>query len=80
MGLDPRTPGSYLGRKAGAKPLSYPGIPLSDIFIGDRRGMLLSLHLPFRNGLIILVFLISGLPRRKILVWMFTQRLVALYP
>ena len=26
MGLDPRTPGSLPGPKAGAKPLSYPGI------------------------------------------------------
>ena len=27
MGLDPRTPGSRPGPKAGAKPLSHPGIP-----------------------------------------------------
>ena len=27
MGLDPRTPGSHPGLKAGAKLLSYPGIP-----------------------------------------------------
>ena len=27
MGLDPWSPGSHPGRKAGAKPLSYPGIP-----------------------------------------------------
>ena len=27
VGLDPRTPGSRLGPKAGAKPLSHPGIP-----------------------------------------------------
>ena len=27
MGLDPRTPGSHAGLKAGAKPLSHPGIP-----------------------------------------------------
>ena len=27
MGLDPRTPGSCPGPKAGAKPLSHPGIP-----------------------------------------------------
>ena len=27
MGLDPRTPGSGPGLKAGAKPLSHPGIP-----------------------------------------------------
>ena len=26
-GLDPRTPGLYPGPKAGAKPLSHPGIP-----------------------------------------------------
>ena len=29
MGLDPRTPVSHPGLKAGAKPLSYPGIPIS---------------------------------------------------
>ena len=28
VGLDPGTPGSCPGPKAGAKPLSYPGIPL----------------------------------------------------
>ena len=27
VGLDPRSPGSRLGPKAGAKPLSHPGIP-----------------------------------------------------
>ena len=27
MGLDPRTPGSHPGPKAGTKPLSYLGIP-----------------------------------------------------
>ena len=27
VGLDPRTPGSHPGPKAGAKPLSHPGIP-----------------------------------------------------
>ena len=27
MGLDPRTPGSCPGPKAGGKPLSHPGIP-----------------------------------------------------
>ena len=26
-GLDPRTPGSHPGPKAGTKPLSHPGIP-----------------------------------------------------
>ena len=26
-GLDPRTPGSHPGPKAGAKPLSHPGVP-----------------------------------------------------
>ena len=29
MGLDPGTPGSHPGPKAGAKPLSHPGIPWS---------------------------------------------------
>ena len=28
VGLDPGTPGSRPGPKAGAKPLSHPGIPL----------------------------------------------------
>ena len=27
VGLDPKTPGSCPGLKAGAKPLSHPGIP-----------------------------------------------------
>ena len=27
VGLDPRSPGSCPGQKAGAKPLSHPGIP-----------------------------------------------------
>ena len=30
VGLDPRTPGSHPGWKAGAKPLSHPGIPTLD--------------------------------------------------
>ena len=29
--LDPRTPGSCPGPKAGAKPLSHPGIPYRDL-------------------------------------------------
>ena len=29
MGLDPGTPGSRPGPKAGPKPLSHPGIPVS---------------------------------------------------
>ena len=28
VGLDPVTPGSHLGPKAGAKPLSHPGYPV----------------------------------------------------
>ena len=27
VGLDPGTPGSHPGRKAGATPLSHPGVP-----------------------------------------------------
>ena len=30
VGLDPRTPGSRPGPKAGAKQLSHPGIPTGD--------------------------------------------------
>lgn len=30
-GLDPRTPGSHCGLKAGAKPLSHPGSPNSNL-------------------------------------------------
>ena len=33
VGLDPGTPGSHPGPKAGAKPLSHPGIPLKRFFI-----------------------------------------------
>ena len=32
VGLDPRTPGSCPGLKAGAKPLSHPGIPIFFFF------------------------------------------------
>ena len=32
VGLDPRTPGSHPGPKAGAKPLSHPGIPYLNHF------------------------------------------------
>ena len=32
VGLDPRTPESRLGLKAGAKPQSHPGIPSHPIF------------------------------------------------
>ena len=33
VGLDPGTPGSRPGPKAGAKPLSHPGIPLDYKFL-----------------------------------------------
>ena len=33
VGLDPGTPGSHPGPKAGAKPLSHPGIPSSLFFV-----------------------------------------------
>ena len=33
VGLDPGTPGSCPGLKAGTKPLSHPGIPLECLFI-----------------------------------------------
>ena len=32
VGLNPGTPGSQPGPKAGAKPLSHPGIPITDNF------------------------------------------------
>ena len=36
VGLDPRSPGSRPGPKAGAKPLSHPGIPaMGDFDSGD---------------------------------------------
>ena len=35
VGLDPRTPGSHPGLKAGAKPLSHTGIPHSHGFKGQ---------------------------------------------
>ena len=34
MGLEPRTPGSHPGLKAGAKPLSHPGIPIHILLNG----------------------------------------------
>ena len=34
VGLDPGTPGPHPGPKAGAKPLSHPGIPLHRLFSG----------------------------------------------
>ena len=37
VGLDPRTPGSCPGPKAGAKPLSHPGIPKWIISIWERK-------------------------------------------
>lgn len=48
---------------------------------GGGRGMLLSLNLPCRNGLVILAFLIYGLPTmRKRLGWMFVQCLNRITP
>ena len=35
VGLDPGTPGSCPGRKAGAKPLNHPGIPYRCYFFTD---------------------------------------------
>ena len=43
VGLDPGTPGSCPGPKAGAKPLSHPGIPLSPLFCAKP----LSYHISF---------------------------------
>ena len=36
VGLDPRTPGSHPGPKAGAKPLSHPGIPCK-IYLSENK-------------------------------------------
>ena len=33
VGLDPGSPGSQPGPKAGAKPLSHPGIPDAHVFV-----------------------------------------------
>ena len=38
--LDPRTPGSCPELKAGAKPLSYPGVPLPHILRLSVKGIL----------------------------------------
>ena len=35
MGLDPGTPGSYPGPKAGSKLLSHPGIPLLEMILNQ---------------------------------------------
>ena len=40
MGLDPRTPGLHPGPKAGAKPLSHPGIPGIFFYSGAPSGTL----------------------------------------
>ena len=36
VGLDPRSPGSHPGTKAGAKPLSHPGVPKKAFKNGKR--------------------------------------------
>ena len=46
MGLDPGTPGSHPGPKAGVKPLSHPGIPLSLVSIPEMP------HMPMKTFLI----------------------------
>ena len=44
VGLDPRTPGSRPGLKAGAKPLRHPGIPVFPILKKcDKRSITLNL-------------------------------------
>ena len=50
VGLDPRTPGSHSGPKAGAKLLSHPGVPQQGSFkiylvIFSGHGVVLCLHL-----------------------------------
>ena len=40
MGLDPGTPGSRLELKAGAQPLSHPGVPMILIIGLDSRTLL----------------------------------------
>ena len=37
VGFDPGSPGSHPGPKAGAKPLSHPGIPTTAIIINEER-------------------------------------------
>ena len=37
MGLDPGTPGSRPGLKAGAQPLSHPGIPLNKSILSQKK-------------------------------------------
>ena len=45
MGLDPGTPGSRPGPKAGAKPLSHPGIPwITDLNVKHK-----TIKLPVNN-------------------------------
>ena len=56
VGLDPGTPGSRPGPKAGAKPLSHPGIPLITKFI------LTDHHLPFHHYTFILTHTPTPLP------------------
>ena len=40
VGLDPRTPGSHPGPKAGTKPLSHPGIPKYLFLIFPPQGLI----------------------------------------
>ena len=44
-GLDPGTPGLCPGPKAGAKPLSHPGIPSKDRLTGEKHRFFISVSI-----------------------------------
>ena len=47
VGLDPGTPGSRPGPKAGAQPLSHPGVPVLFLSRGSTSSMELTMGLEF---------------------------------
>ena len=57
VGLDPRTPGSHLGSKAGAKPLSHPGIPPVNAFISVEFIIVHTIILPMCTSLFVCLFI-----------------------
>ena len=80
MGLDSRSPGSCPGLKAGAKPLSHPGIPkmlyLLKYIFGDDNGLVRYVvkyhHHPFLLLLVTLFYrhwVVRDLHRRYKRVW-----------
>ena len=68
MGLDPRSPGSHSGLKAGAKPLSYLGIPRLKYFYNKNKNPRRVEYLIYNKAAI---FIISKIKKDKMYTFLY---------